>query len=76
MANISQSASVDSIAEYLRHTQGLDHASADAEAAVILENFQKMRAQGYIKGWCFDKAGHLDLIPTDSMLEIFDRVQK
>ncbi|SDK29878.1 hypothetical protein SAMN04488540_1252 [Ferrimonas sediminum] len=71
MSSISQSASQSSIAEYLRHVQGVDAAAADAEAAAIIDNFERMKSMGYIKGWCFDEGGHLDLIPSDTIVKIF-----
>ncbi|WP_417349214.1 hypothetical protein [Ferrimonas sp.] len=75
MADISQSASRSSIAEYLRHVQGLDPASADQEAGLIIDNFERMKAMGYIKGWCFDEGGHLDLIPTDEIAHLLGEEQ-
>ncbi|SHI08141.1 hypothetical protein [Ferrimonas marina] len=66
--NISQSAPIESIASYLKQTQGYDHAQAMSEAKQVVEDFKKMQRLGYIRGWYFDEHGHLDLIPSDDVL--------
>lgn len=67
MADVSQSASLSSIAAYLKQTRDCDEASALVEAKEVMHNLVTMRQKGFITGWYFDEHGHLELLPSDSI---------
>ncbi len=69
MANVSQSASLSSIAAYLKLTHECDEQQALIEAKEVMENLVTMRQKGFITGWYFDEQGHLELLPSDSILK-------
>lgn len=69
MANVSQSASLESIAAYLKLTNNYDETTAMDEAKEVMHNLVKMRQKGFITGWYFDEYGHLELLPSDVVLE-------
>lgn len=66
--NITHSAPLASIQEYLKRVDGLTDQQAHEEAGKVIESLERMQRQGYIQGWYFDEQGHLDLIPTDDVL--------
>lgn len=68
MANVSQSASLDSIAEYLKHANNYDESTAMREAKEVMHNLVTMRQKGFITGWYFDEQGHLELLPSDAVM--------
>ncbi|MGL5048795.1 MAG: hypothetical protein ACRC6S_14895 [Shewanella sp.] len=68
MASVSQSASLDNIATYLKHTHACDEQTALKEAREVMHNLVNMRQQGFITGWYFDQQGHLALLPSDNIL--------
>ncbi|BAJ01512.1 hypothetical protein [Shewanella violacea] len=67
MADVSQSASLSSIAAYLKLTHNCDEASALVEAKEVMHNLVTMRQKGFITGWYFDEHGHLELLPSDAI---------
>lgn len=67
MADVSQSASLSSIAAYLKLTHNCDEATALVEAKEVMQNLVSMRQKGFITGWYFDEHGHLELLPSDSV---------
>ncbi|QFU23383.1 hypothetical protein FM038_015205 [Shewanella eurypsychrophilus] len=67
MADVSQSASLSSIAAYLKLTHNCDEATALVEAKEVMQNLVSMRQKGFITGWYFDEHGHLELLPSDSL---------
>ncbi|QYJ74003.1 MULTISPECIES: hypothetical protein [Shewanella] len=67
MANVSQSASLDSIAAYLKRLHGCDQDTALKEAREVMHNLMAMRQKGFINGWYFDERGHLELLPSDAV---------
>ncbi len=69
MANVSQSASLSSIAAYLKLTHACNEQQALVEAKEVMENLVTMRRKGFITGWYFDEQGHLELLPSDSVLK-------
>ncbi|MCE9679437.1 hypothetical protein LZP69_09655 [Shewanella sp. AS1] len=69
MANVSQSASLASIAAYLKLTHECDEQQALVEAKEVMRNLVAMRQKGFISGWYFDAQGHLELLPTDSAMK-------
>ncbi len=72
MANVSQSASLDSIAEYLKHANNYDSPTAMREAKEVMHNLVTMRQKGFITGWYFDEQGHLELLPSDAVMDKLD----
>ncbi|MCG9698325.1 hypothetical protein [Shewanella sp. Isolate11] len=69
MANVSQSASLTSIAAYLKLTHECNDQQALVEAKEVMQNLVAMRQKGFITGWYFDAQGHLELLPSDSILK-------
>ncbi len=69
MADVSQSASLSSIAAYLKLTHNCDEQSALKEAKEVMNNLVIMRQKGFITGWYFDEHGHLELLPSDSLVK-------
>ncbi|GIU37022.1 hypothetical protein L2719_19175 [Shewanella schlegeliana] len=69
MADVSQSASLASIAAYLKLTYQYDQDTALVEAKSVMKNLVKMRQKGFITGWYFDENGHLELLPSDQILQ-------
>ncbi len=69
MADVSQSASLSSIAAYLKLTHNCDEASALIEAKEVMQNLVSMRQKGFITGWYFDEHGHLELLPSEAYSE-------
>jgi hypothetical protein len=69
MANVSQSASLASIAAYLKHAQGCDEQTALKDAREVMQNLVTMRQKGFITGWYFDEQGHLELLPSDAVMK-------
>ncbi|EKT4488086.1 MULTISPECIES: hypothetical protein [Shewanella] len=72
MTGISQSASLASIAAYLKHTNDYDEQTAQKEAREVMHNLVTMRQKGFITGWYFDEQGHLELLPSDAILKRID----
>ncbi|MCE9686788.1 MULTISPECIES: hypothetical protein [Shewanella] len=72
MANVSQSASLDNIAAYLKLTHDCDDETALREAREVMQNLVTMRQKGFINGWYFDEQGHLELLPSDAILKRID----
>lgn len=72
MAQVSQSASLASIAAYIKHTQDCDEQTALKEAKEVMQNLVTMRQKGFITGWYFDQQGHLELLPSDAILKRID----
>ncbi|MGI2257713.1 hypothetical protein [Shewanella sp. GXUN23E] len=68
MANVSQSASLDSIAAYLKLVGNYDESTAMKEAKEVMHNLVTMRQRGFITGWYFDEQGHLELLPSDAVI--------
>ncbi|ABV37514.1 conserved hypothetical protein [Shewanella sediminis HAW-EB3] len=69
MADVSQSASLSSIAAYLKLTHNCDEQAALKEAKEVMHNLVTMRQKGFITGWYFDEHGHLELLPSDSLIK-------
>ncbi|MBW8185268.1 hypothetical protein [Shewanella nanhaiensis] len=69
MSNVSQSASLSSIADYIKLTNNCDQQTALIEAKEVMNNLVTMRQKGFITGWYFDEYGHLELLPSDSILK-------
>ncbi|WOT06374.1 hypothetical protein [Shewanella youngdeokensis] len=69
MADVSQSASLSSIAAYLKLTYQYDQQTAVIEAKEVMLNLVRMRQKGFITGWYFDDQGHLELLPSDSIMD-------
>ncbi|RTR36773.1 hypothetical protein EKG38_22585 [Shewanella canadensis] len=69
MADVSQSASLSSIAAYLKLTNNCDEQAALKEAKEVMHNLVTMRQKGFITGWYFDEHGHLELLPSDSLIK-------
>jgi len=68
MAHVSQSASLTSIAAYLKLAHHYDEQTALKEAREVMHNLVTMRQKGFIDGWYFDEHGHLELLPSDAVL--------
>ncbi|QSX28877.1 MULTISPECIES: hypothetical protein [Shewanella] len=68
MAHVSQSASLTSIAAYLKLAHNYDEQTALREAREVMHNLVTMRQKGFIDGWYFDEQGHLELLPSDAVL--------
>ncbi|MCK8043258.1 MULTISPECIES: hypothetical protein [Shewanella] len=68
MADVSQSASLASIAAYLKLTYQYDQETALVEAKSVMHNLVKMRQKGFITGWYFDENGQLELLPSDYVM--------
>ncbi|MCL1051723.1 hypothetical protein CXF83_09505 [Shewanella sp. Choline-02u-19] len=68
MADVSQSASLSSIAAYLKLTYQYDQQTALVEAKEVMQNLVRMRQKGFITGWYFDEQGHLELLPSDTVM--------
>ena len=69
MADVSQSASLASIAAYLKLTYQYDQQTALVEAKEVMNNLVRMRQKGFITGWYFDEHGHLELLPSDTVMQ-------
>ncbi|CAM3482610.1 MULTISPECIES: hypothetical protein [Shewanella] len=69
MADVSQSASLASIAAYLKLTCQYDQDTALVEAKSVMKNLVQMRQKGFITGWYFDENGHLELLPSDQIMQ-------
>ncbi|MDR8524375.1 hypothetical protein [Shewanella fidelis] len=69
MADVSQSASLASIAAYLKLTYQYDQETALVEAKSVMHNLVKMRQKGFITGWYFDENGQLELLPSDYVMQ-------
>ncbi len=69
MANVSQSASLASITAYLKQTSDCDDATARKEAIAVMKNLVSMRQKGFITGWYFDEQGHLELLPSETIMQ-------
>ena len=69
MADVSQSASLTSIAAYLKLTYQYDQQTALVEAKEVMQNLVQMRQKGFITGWYFDEHGHLELLPSDIVMQ-------
>lgn len=68
MANVSQSASLESIAAYLKLANNCDSLTAMNDAKEVMHNLVGMRQKGFITGWYFDEYGHLELLPSDAVM--------
>ncbi|QDF75817.1 MULTISPECIES: hypothetical protein [Shewanella] len=69
MADVTQSASLASIAAYLKLTHDCDEQQAMIEAKEVMQNLISMRQKGFITGWYFDAQGHLELLPSEAILK-------
>lgn len=69
MADVTQSASLASIAAYLKLTHECDEQQAMIEAKEVMQNLVTMRQKGFITGWYFDAHGHLALLPSAAILK-------
>ena len=72
MADVTQSASLASIAAYLKLTHGCNEDQALIEAKEVMQNLVTMRQKGFITGWYFDAHGHLELLPSEAILKRID----
>ncbi|MCF1429003.1 MAG: hypothetical protein LPD71_13145 [Shewanella sp.] len=68
MANVSQSASLGSIAAYLKLVSDYDESTAMKEAKEVMHNLVTMKQRGFITGWYFDEQGHLELLPSEAVI--------
>lgn len=69
MADVTQSASLASIAAYLKLTHECNEEQALIEAKEVMQNLVAMRQKGFITGWYFDAHGHLELLPSEAILK-------
>lgn len=75
MAEVTQSASLASIAAYLKLTNECDEQQAMVEAKEVMQNLVAMRQKGFITGWYFDAHGHLELLPSDAILKRIEPIK-
>lgn len=76
MSGVSHSASLNSIAAYLKLINNCDELQAMEEAKDVMRNLVSMRQQGFISGWYFDELGHLALLPSDVMMDNIKVIKK
>ncbi|QYK00238.1 hypothetical protein [Shewanella psychrotolerans] len=69
MTDVTQSASLASIAAYLKLTHECNEEQALIEAKEVMQNLVAMRQKGFITGWYFDAHGHLELLPSEAILK-------